>query len=284
MLNLSFAQVALNLILHLSPEDWVGLGANARQENGMLCLDHLKTKTSLPVSEHFGVLVILVEGGSGELLSPPGNVALLQGFGEIERDVVLDQILVVTGNSEGPDLLLVETVIDNRVVGIGRVGVEGLSLGVVPDQLLIGVLGWDERGGSDDVLLLWCVHLLSLKVVVLIHLNIISVVQDCTVLFNILVHSHEWVVERSLWADSVDERVKSDADAGVDLKVLVLSVVSIIICLLSSAAESLGFSVLVDAPEVIDSLVNGLVLAVTSEERCNDSPECDVLDAQLEHC
>lgn len=77
--------------------------------------------------------------------------------------------------------------------------------------------------------------------------------------------------------------VKSDADAGVDLKVLVLSMIGIRVCLQSSTSESFGFSVLVDAPEVIDSLVNGLVVAVASEKGWNNSPECDVLHAQLEH-
>lgn len=77
--------------------------------------------------------------------------------------------------------------------------------------------------------------------------------------------------------------VQSDADASVDLKVLVLVMVGIVTCLLGSASESLGFSVLVDAPEVVDSLINGLVVAVASKQGWNNSPECNVLYAQLEH-
>ena len=104
------------------------------------------------MSHHFFVFVIFVESGSHKLLSPPGNVALLQGLGEIESDVILDQVLVVTGDAEGPNLFFIKTVIDNWVVRIRRVGVERLSLGVVPDQLLIGVLSRDDWSSSDGVL------------------------------------------------------------------------------------------------------------------------------------
>ena len=64
---------------------------------------------------------------------------LLKCAQKAARVRVINDDLVVDGLAEGPDLILVEPVVHDGYVWVGRVRVERLALGVVEVQLLIGV-------------------------------------------------------------------------------------------------------------------------------------------------
>jgi hypothetical protein len=91
---------------------------------------------------------------------------LLKGFPNTVTSVsIVDDFLVVIGLAEVPNVVLVNTMINDGSVGVRWVSVNRLSLEVKPLQLLICVLCRDNAGGSYDGFFLGHKRLQTLEVV-----------------------------------------------------------------------------------------------------------------------
>jgi len=122
----------------------------------------------------------------------------------------------------------------------------------------------------------------SLEVISLIQVDIVKIVLEVTVIFNSLVEPSEVTIKVRLVQNAMEQSVEAHMEATVELEVRVLVVVCGDSALLCGATESLLFSVLVDAPQIVDTLVGGLVVVVSEEECGSSSPEKDVLKPKLE--
>ena len=201
----------------------------------------------------------------------------------VEQVLVLDDTLVVTGHVEGPDVVLVETVIDHWCVGIRRVGVDGLALYVVEVELGVVVFRGDDGGLADCAAVLGLEGLQALEVVVMDHAHIIDVVVEVGVLFDGLVEALEGVIEIGSIKDSVGDALETDlhsvADALVCIDAFVIVGVGGPVC----AAETLVDAVLMDLPQAVDALVDVAVEVGLARHGWGNEPEKDILDLQLEH-
>jgi len=88
---------------------------------------------------------------------------------------VVHHFLVECVSTEGPHLVLINPVVDGRLVVGWRVGVERLSLDVGESDSFIVVIEGDGRSNTHNVLGVGGERLLSLKVVDFLHNNIIHV-------------------------------------------------------------------------------------------------------------
>ena len=95
--------------------------------------------------------------------------------------------------------------------------------------------------------------------------------------------SHEWVVKVCSLVNSMDETVEVDVETIVELKIFVLVVINVVTGLLASTTKSFLFPILVDAPEIVNSLVDSLIVAISSKQSGCNRPESHILYAQLEH-
>lgn len=137
---------------------------------------------------------------------------------------IVNDVLVVDGLMEGPDVVLVVAVVDDGNVGVGRVRVEGLTLGVVEVKLLIGISDRQKCGGTHSASFLGHTGLQTLKVVRFVEPGIIHVVVLVTIVGDILVESDHWVAEHGLDYLSRDDRVERDVQTIVKLQTVVLIV------------------------------------------------------------
>ena len=191
----------VDFILHLVSLSHV----SGAELSSMFQLEDLKLKSDTVLVKELGVFVVLVEGGCGQFLSPPWCSVLLEGRPDATATSVwvVDDLLIVIGLTESPWVSLIKTVIDNWGVGIGRVGVHGLTLSVEEEELLIGVSNRDEWSNTHGGSLLGHLRLQTLEVVSFVHLDIIHVVELVTVLSERLVESdegvvHHWLVDRAI--------------------------------------------------------------------------------------
>lgn len=117
---------------------------HALRLHGLPHLDGLEAESMLPVPEELLHLLWLVVVRLGQLLAPPRSMTEMHDM-TVGVDVfVLDNVLVVQCFLEGPNVLFVKAVIDNDVVGIRRVRVQGLTLDIVVLPLFIIVLPHDD--------------------------------------------------------------------------------------------------------------------------------------------
>lgn len=104
------------------------------------------------------------------------------------------------------------------------------------------------------------------------------------VLGKTLVEAREWVVELGLVDGAGDDAVHAQVNTVVDVEATIHRVVSLI--KISSAQigalEALLLTVLVNAPEVVYTFVDGLLVGVAAEERRGQRKESDILHLQLE--
>lgn len=210
-------------------------------------------------------------------------MCLLGRLEEVSRVLIEDTTLVVTGHTEGPDLVLLEAVVDRRCVGIGRVRVKRLTLNIIVVQQLVVIIHWNNGGCADDVLFLGGERLGPLEGVGLIQIEVVDVVLEVRVLFDGLVEPSEGVVEERLGGDAVNNGVVSDMEAIVNLHVFILVVLIVHTRLVYGATETLALAVVVDPPKVIDSLVNSRGVSGACQESGGGNPEDHVLGLQFKH-
>jgi len=248
-------------------------------------LESFEVDARRPLGEELGVLRVSVESRGCELLAPPGCGALLERGPRVPREGVVDDGLVVVGLAEGPWLLFVETVIDNGHVGVGRVRVERLTLGVEEDELLISVLGGDDGRGTHSAAFLGHEGLQALEVVVLVELLVVHVVVLVGVVSEGLMETGEGSVQDWLLNLTGNDGHFRQMEAVVDAERAIYSVLLFIVHSVSGyrASHVLGHTVLMDAPEVLDSVADGLLVAVLAENCRSSSEEKDVLKLKLEN-
>lgn len=191
----------------------------------VLDLEELKTKAGGPLTVEGLHLLLLEEGGSEELLTPVGCMCVLSGIPGIQNVFILNDILIVTCAVECPDLELVQTVIDEWHVGIGRVGVQRLTLNIVEVQLHIVILSWDHRSITNCCAILSIEGLQTLPIVILHEANIINIIVEIWVFLDALIESLEWVIEVWLLNDTMHDGVESHVNTSVDLSVVVLHLI-----------------------------------------------------------
>ena len=75
-------------------------------------------------------------------------------------------------------------------------------------------------------------------------------------------------------------------DSVGDTKRTITSVVSLVVVAVRSVrtAHTLLLTVLVDAPQVVNSIIDGLLVGVPADHGWSKGEESDVLEFQLEHC
>lgn len=94
-------------------------------------LESLQTESVLPVALELRELLGLVEVRHGQFGTPERSVAS-QAVGSQGTVVRVPQdVLVERRLAKVPNVFLVESVVDNRVVGVRRVVVERLTLNIV---------------------------------------------------------------------------------------------------------------------------------------------------------
>lgn len=182
--------VTLDFLLHL-----LTLGGVTRLvEDSVSHLDDLETEAAVPLAVELVQLLILVEGRGEQLLTPVGSVDALSGIPDVLGVLVLNDELVVTGEVESPDVLLIETVVNDGHVGIRGVCVGGFTLHIVEVELLIVVLLRDGLSITNGAASLGVELLQAFPVVVLGEVNIVDVIVELGVLLDRLVEALEGVI------------------------------------------------------------------------------------------
>jgi len=172
-------------------------------------------------------------------------------------------------------------VVNDGHVGVGRVGVNGLTLDVVEKHLQIVILSGDDRGVSNSGALLCIEGLQTLPVIVLSEAYIIDIIMELGILFNALVEALERIVEVGLLSETMDDGIKTHVHSIVDLSRVVLQLIVIYSVLLVSAIEALVDAVHMDSPEVVNALVNLAVIRVLAGDCGSNQPEEHILSLKL---
>lgn len=90
----------------------------------MFSLDQLKSKSPVPLLQHFLVFLRCVKGRRAELSRPKRHAAVQLGQVNILLELVDNNMLVIIGVSERPYVVLFEAVVDVYEVRIHRVRVK----------------------------------------------------------------------------------------------------------------------------------------------------------------
>ena len=257
-LSVSISEECFYLSLVLIPLSHVSLAQLLR----MLQQQALKLNPNSVLLHELHVLFILVEGRGHKFLSPPWSIAIFQGAPEVLRPRVRDNLLIVVSLAEGPDFVLIETMIDQRYVRVWWVSVDRLTLCIIPKQFLISVHGWDDSCGTHCGALLGHEWLQTLEVVRLEQAHIVHVAQLAWVIHNCLVEAREWIVKAGIHRLTFDQRVQAQMETVVDLECTILSVIIVAVGVrgVFGATESLLLSVQMDAPQVVNTIVDGLLV------------------------
>ena len=123
---------------------------------------------------------------------------------EVSRVLVLDDLLVVAGEVEGPDLEFIEAVVNHGHVSVWRIRVNRLTLHVVEVQLHVVVLRRNHWCLACSRALLRVKWLQALPVVIFSETHIIDVVVEVRVLLDRLVEPLEWIVQIRLLNYTMD--------------------------------------------------------------------------------
>lgn len=175
--------------------------------------------------------------------------------------------------------------INSRIIGVGRVGVKRLSLHVVELECLIIIVQGDGVGNADNILFVGLVRLQTLEGIGLVQSNIIDVVKMRRVLHDVFVETRERVVEDGLSAGSVNEGLDTDVESIVYLvvSILVMLVFGVDTRAAIGTSHSFIFTVSVDAPEVVNTVMDGLGVTEFGDEGWNESKENNILCFELEN-
>lgn len=279
-LVLSLSKEALHLSLVLVSLELVAeavLGGLAHEEG-------LEVDADLPLLDELFDFFGFLPGGDDELGGPPGEVGTSGGVEEVIGVGVLDYILVEDCFLPVPNELFVVTVIDHGQVGVRRVREHRLSLQIVVNVLLISVLVGNEAGGAHNGALLWHERLHTLVIVSPVELLVIRVEELVGVLLNSLVETGEHVGLVSLSLVARGNLVHSELKTSLEGlgSVTHMLVLSVNVSLVHSGTLAAGNSVLVDAPDVANSVFKTLIIEVPEEQGGRHSPEDYVLCLELE--
>ena len=252
-------------------------------DDSLLDLEDLETAAGSPLTVEGVELLLLEEGWSEELLTPVRSINVLGCVPRAQKVFIFKNLLVVAGTVEGPNLSLIKAMIDERHVGIRGVSVEGLTLHVVEVQFHIVILSWDHRRISNNCAFFGFEGLQALPIVILHEANIINIVMEIRVLLDALVEPLEGVIKVWLLNYTMYDGIESQLHTVVDLCVIILHLVVVDARLVVCAIETLVHAVHMDAPQVIDALVDLLVVSKFACKGWGQEPEQHVLQLQLEY-
>ena len=204
----------------------------------------------LPLLKELPVLLLGEEDWCLELLTPPGCVVQLHGLPRVFDEGVADHLLVEVGLTPGPGSELIQTVIDEGHVGVGRITVERLTLDIVKYQLFVIVLRRGQRRGTNGAAILWLRRLDSVVVVRLVHVYVVDIAVVMTVVNQGLMESLEGVIEHGLVNDTRYEAIHADMETGVGPEGTITHMRTLLVetGLCRSAAKALLHAILVDLP------------------------------------
>ena len=199
---------------------------------------------------------------------------------------VVDDVLIVNRLAEGPDGILVETVVEYGNIRVGWVSVHRLALSVVEVKFLISVRNLHDCRRADGRTFLWHARLQTLEVVCLGQPDVIDRAVIVGVRGQVLIESHQRIVVHHIVLLAHDEAAEAKVETIVDGEAVVLIVPGSIfkrsmrkVC----GAHALRLTILVDAPQVLYAFADSLLVAVLAEEVWGHSKECDVLSLELEN-
>lgn len=250
----------------------------------MLLLEGLEVETDRVLAQELVEFVGCVEGRCRELEAPPGSVVLLLGTPWVLGPRIVDHNLVVIALAEGPGAHLIDTVVDDRHIGIGRVRVQGLTLGIVKDKLLISVNRGNERSCTHSATFLGHERLHALEVVRRVQFVIVHVSHLLRVVLNALMETRERVVVHGTLARTSRDRVHGQVKTVEDPEAAVLNMLALFVQVhrVLCATEALLLAVLMNAPKDINALIDRLLIAELAEKGGCDGPEANILQLQFE--
>jgi hypothetical protein len=115
----------LNIFVHLSLHvNLLSLSGMSTVLKNVHFLETLETLSMCPVSEELVHLLSLVEGLHHEFLTPNWSVRESMNIISSIEVLVVYNLLVQSISWPGPDLILIQTVIDGREIGIRRSSIE----------------------------------------------------------------------------------------------------------------------------------------------------------------
>jgi hypothetical protein len=165
-------------------------------------------------------------------------MGLLGRFPEIPYVRVLDCTLIETCRVESPDPFFIKAMVNDGLVAIRRIRVHTLSLGIIEVQLLIIVFSGNHWGFSNGGTFFGVELFESFPVVVLHEADIVNVFQKSRIVLDALVESLEGVVQIGGVGQTTNDGVHAEMNTNVDLRIEVLSLVSVDSCLLICAFQS----------------------------------------------
>lgn len=171
---------------------------------GLANLDQLKTNALLPLEHEFVVLLVSVEGGRRQLVTPEGHMVQLECVPGVSSVLVENSVLVVAGLSEGPDVLFVKLMIDEGHVRVRGVSEHGLTLLIVEVEKRIVIIDGNDGRVSDDIFFLGHVGLHSLEGVILVESVSGSVIVVGGVLIDVGVPTVELIVDEGVRNSAVN--------------------------------------------------------------------------------
>lgn len=209
-------------------------------------------------------------------------MALTLSSVEILLEMVNNNVLVIEGVPESPNVIFFKPVVDVNIVRIDRVGVKVLTLDIVPVEDFIVVVHRDDCGGANYVLFLWEEGLKSFEGVGLVKRDIIPVMVLMGVVLDRLVHTSEWLVDVLV----IELTRKQVVDGNRDGLVVLNSLASVFVLrreVACSWSKALSKTVLVDSPHLIHFLGHLLTGKLACHKSWAESPQKDIPRIQLEH-
>ena len=126
--------------------------------------------------------------------------------------------------------------------------------------------------------------LLTLEVVDAVEDDVIHVLVLGGVVHDVLVEAGELVVQLGLEPPAINHLLKADLNTGDD-KVGVLHMpvpMGVDASSVMGATEALLFTILMNPPQIVNTVVRGLVVTVPNQQGRNNCPESDILRLEFE--
>ena len=106
------------------------------------------------------------------------------------------------------------------------------------------------------------------------------------VLLNSFMEASECIVDHGAFANTRNDAIEAQMHTVVDSEGTVLSVLVLIIDVVRilGTSKTFLFTVLVDSPEDVNTVVNGLLVAVSAEQGGGKGKKGHILSLQFENC
>lgn len=195
----------------------------------MLHFKAFECETDAVLMQELSPLIIFVESHSTKLNTPPRSVVFLGCLPGTLGVRVMNNRLVVVCFTEVPNELFVQTMINKWNVGVRRVRVQILTLGVCSKEFLVSILSGNEGRGADNTFFLWHERLHTLDVVCLVQRDIIVVAVVVRVIREVLVHTSEGVIDDELVVLGVNKSLEGNSNTRVKHESTISSMLMVII-------------------------------------------------------